>query len=343
LVNLVLVDAIRRRATEIHVESYPKKLMIRYRVNGVLIDIMHPPLRLASAIINRILIITNMDIAKKKSVQKGQLDLVLGKKKTARFGVCYVPIGSEAKLSLELVDDAYSFDPLHVINSKEWVELRDKLYEPGIFAICSPTKRVREDFLRSIIDHVDTDKVSVVVFGDLLLPVATKNVHKVNSTNSDELITEQVQAILQHQSPDVVIFSDVDRSVLSAFNRSIFVGKLVLFSLAVENQSKAVQYLSGVNAEVVYISVVKMLCESCKKLATENDQVILQKKLKEKNIVLLSGEEPQLYQADQCPHCHRCGYSGQKLLIGFVETQLVEQVLPLCAEGKVDLLEFQKI
>ena len=104
LVNLILVDAIRRGASDIHVEPYEKSMRIRYRIDGVLYEVMKPPIKLKNAIISRFKIMSNLDIAERRLPQDGRIKMKLGRGKEMDFRVSVLPVLWGEKVVLRLLD-----------------------------------------------------------------------------------------------------------------------------------------------------------------------------------------------------------------------------------------------
>src|SRR5439155_7536140 len=104
LVNAVMTDAIRKRASDIHIEPYEKVLRIRFRVDGVLYEIMQPPLRLKNAITSRIKVMANLDIAERRLPQDGRIKMKLSGNKEMDFRVSVLPTMAGEKVVLRLLD-----------------------------------------------------------------------------------------------------------------------------------------------------------------------------------------------------------------------------------------------
>src|SRR5690606_25794499 len=104
LVNAVLLDAIRRKASDIHIEPYEKAFRVRYRIDGVLHEIMHPPLKLKNAITSRIKIMSSLDIAERRLPQDGRIKLRIGRGQEMDFRVSVLPTLFGEKVCLRLLD-----------------------------------------------------------------------------------------------------------------------------------------------------------------------------------------------------------------------------------------------
>ncbi|MEO6574324.1 MAG: ATPase, T2SS/T4P/T4SS family, partial [Polyangiaceae bacterium] len=104
LVNMILLSAIKKGASDIHIEPYEKKLRVRYRVDGVLIEEMTPPLKLKNAIVSRLKIMASLDIAERRLPQDGRIKLKLGKGKEMDFRVSVLPTLWGEKIVMRLLD-----------------------------------------------------------------------------------------------------------------------------------------------------------------------------------------------------------------------------------------------
>ena len=98
LVNLILIDAIRKKASDIHIEPYEKKLRIRYRIDGILYEVMKPPIKLKNAITSRVKIMSNLDIAERRLPQDGRIKMKMGRGQEMDFGFLFVLLSGVKKL-----------------------------------------------------------------------------------------------------------------------------------------------------------------------------------------------------------------------------------------------------
>src|SRR5207244_498878 len=142
LVNLILLDAIKKGASDIHVEPYEKDFRVRYRVDGVLYEVMKPPMKLKSAIISRLKIMAELDIAERRLPQDGRIKLKLGKGREMDFRVSVCPTLFGEKVVLRLLDKSnlqldmtkLGFDPDPL---KAFKEAMDRTY--GMVLVTGPT------------------------------------------------------------------------------------------------------------------------------------------------------------------------------------------------------------
>jgi type IV pilus assembly protein PilB len=142
LVNLVLTDAIKRRASDIHIEPYEKIFRVRYRIDGVLYDIMKPPLKLKNAIISRVKIMAKLDIAERRLPQDGRIKLKFGKEQEMDFRVSVLPTLFGEKVVLRLLDkSSLQLDMTKLgFEEKPLAEFKEAIYRPfGMVLVTGPT------------------------------------------------------------------------------------------------------------------------------------------------------------------------------------------------------------
>src|SRR3989338_6017067 len=114
LVNFVLTDAIKKGASDIHIEPYEKVFRVRYRVDGILHEVMKPPLKLKNAMVSRIKIMSQLDIAERRLPQDGRIKLKLGKNKEMDYRVSVLPTLFGEKVVLRLLDKSNQIARPHI-------------------------------------------------------------------------------------------------------------------------------------------------------------------------------------------------------------------------------------
>ena len=120
LVNLILMDAIRKGASDIHVEPYEKQMRIRYRIDGVLYEVMKPPIKLKHAITSRLKIMSSLDIAERRLPQDGRIKLRMGRGKEMDFRVSCLPTMWGEKVVLRLLDKSWKTSPRPFTSPSAW-------------------------------------------------------------------------------------------------------------------------------------------------------------------------------------------------------------------------------
>ena len=158
LVNLILVDAIKRGASDIHVEPYEKEFRVRYRVDGVLAEIMKPPLKLKNAITSRIKIMSELDIAERRLPQDGRIKLVMGKEKEVDFRVSVLPTLYGEKVVMRILDkSSLQLDMTKLgFDANPLAAFKDAINQPfGMVLVTGPTGSGKTTTLYSALQELN--------------------------------------------------------------------------------------------------------------------------------------------------------------------------------------------
>ncbi|MBI5233673.1 MAG: Flp pilus assembly complex ATPase component TadA, partial [Deltaproteobacteria bacterium] len=165
LVNFILTDAIKKGASDIHIEPYEKNFRVRYRVDGVLQEMMTPPLKLKSAIVSRIKIMSQLDIAERRLPQDGRIKLKLGKDKEMDYRVSVLPTLFGEKVVLRLLDKSnLQLDMTRLgFDEKPLKDFSEAIHKPwGIVLVTGPTGSGKTTTLYSALSELNkiTDNIS---------------------------------------------------------------------------------------------------------------------------------------------------------------------------------------
>src|SRR6184192_1594836 len=234
LVNLVLLDAIKKGASDIHVEPYEKDFRVRYRVDGVLYEVMKPPMKLKSAIISRLKIMAELDIAERRLPQDGRIKLKLGKGREMDIRVSVLPTLFGEKVVMRLLDKSnlqldmakLGFDPQTL---KDFQEAIHKPY--GIILITGPTGSGKSTTLYSALSELNKPDVNISTAED---PVEYNSMG-INQVQVREQIGLSFAACLRsflRQDPDIIMVGEVrDLETAQIAVKAALTGHLVLSTL----------------------------------------------------------------------------------------------------------------
>jgi type IV pilus assembly protein PilB len=164
LVNMIMVDAVKRSASDIHIEAYEKDFRVRYRMDGVLYEIMRPPMRLRNAITSRIKIMSQLDIAERRLPQDGRIRLVLGRDKEVDFRVSVLPCLFGEKVVMRVLDKSALKLDLGAIGFEEVPlrNFREAIHQPwGMVLVTGPTGSGKSTTLYSALTELNTPTVRV--------------------------------------------------------------------------------------------------------------------------------------------------------------------------------------
>jgi type IV pilus assembly protein PilB len=277
LVNLILVDAIKRMASDIHVEPYEKEFRVRYRIDGVLYEIMKPPMRLRNAIISRLKIMSELDIAERRLPQDGRIKLVLGKQKEVDFRVSVLPCLFGEKVVLRLLDKSnlkldmtkLGFDPGPLKLFK------DAVHSPwGMVLVTGPTGSGKTTTLYSAMAELNVSTENISTAED---PVEF-NLAGINQCQMNDTVGLNFSAALRsflRQDPDIIMVGEIrDFETAEIAIKAALTGHLVLSTLHTNDAPSTVNRLLNMGVEpflvtsalnlIVAQRLVRAVCSDCK-------------------------------------------------------------------------------
>ena len=321
LVNALLLRAIKEKASDIHVEPYEKKLMIRFRVDGELYDVLQPPKKFQNSITSRIKIMGNLNIAEKRLPQDGRISLKASKK-DIDIRVNAVPTTFGERLVMRIQDKSSSLLALEDLGfpQSSLSQLEDILSKTyGIFLVTGPTGSGKSTTLYSCLSRINTIDKNIITVED---PVEQRiqGIGQIQVNSKIGLtFASGLRAILR-QDPDIIMLGEIRdlETAEIAINASL-TGHLVLATLHTNDSSSVFPRLIDMGCEPFLIAtsllgvlaqrLVRVLCPACKVpyQAKESDLVSLQ--LPPHYFV-----NKTIYQAKGCPQCNQKGYIGRTVI-----------------------------
>jgi type IV pilus assembly protein PilB len=322
LVNLVLIDAIKKGASDIHIEPYEKEFRVRYRIDGVLYEVMKPPLKLKNAIISRIKIMSELDIAERRLPQDGRIKLKLGKGREMDFRVSVLPTLFGEKVVMRLLDKSnleldmtkLGFDP----EPLKW--FKDAIQNPyGMILVTGPTGSGKTTTLYSALSELNQPTVNLSTAED---PVEY-NLKGINQVQMHDEIGLNFAAALRsflRQDPDIIMVGEIrDFETAEIAVKAALTGHLVLSTLHTNDAPSTISRLlnMGVEPFLVTASVVLILaqrlarkiCPECRAPAKVPDQSLLDLGIKQEEIPAM-----KLFKGTGCRNCADTGYKGRVAL-----------------------------
>jgi type IV pilus assembly protein PilB len=322
LVNLFIADAIKKTASDIHIEPYEKDFRIRFRIDGVLYNMMAPPMKLKDALTSRVKIMAKLDIAEKRLPQDGRIKIkttVEGKKIEIDFRVSCLPTIHGEKIVMRLLDRSKLMLDMtklgmEVSSLKNFEDAITKPY--GMVLVTGPTGSGKTNTLYSAISRLNTSDVNIITAED---PVEF-NLGGINQVQIHEQIGLTFAAALRsflRQDPNIILVGEVrDFETAEIAIKAALTGHLVLSTLHTNDAPSSVNRLLNMGIEPFLVSnsllliaaqrLVRRICSQCK----------AEVKVPKKSLVDL-GFTPEeaasvtIMHGQGCDNCNNTGYRGR--------------------------------
>jgi len=316
LVNYLLYNAVRENASDIHIEPDDKKLRVRYRVDGRLYERMRPPGQMHSAIVSRIKIMAELDIAQRRLPQDGGIHvLVEGRPIDLRVSV--MPSNFGEKVVIRIIDPQrvlFNFESLGFAYGNLKL-FRKVIQSPnGIVLVTGPTGSGKNTTLYAALAELSSEEVNICTVEDPVeCSMAGINQFQVNKSAGFEFSTA-LRSLLR-QDPDIIMVGEIrDQATADIAVQAALTGHLVLSTLHTNDAPAAVTRLLDLGVAPYLVSasliavlaqrLVRKICPNCK---TECEPPASIKKAVEK----LSGEVEKFYRGVGCKKCRNTGYAGR--------------------------------
>ena len=329
LINAMLGEAIKEEASDIHIETFEQTLVIRFRIDGVLREILKPQRKLASLLVSRIKVMAKLDIAEKRIPQDGRISLRIGGR-AVDVRVSTMPASHGERVVLRLLDkNAVKLDLSTLGMTKQnHVLLQNLIHKPhGIILVTGPTGSGKSTTLYAGLLEINSrDRNILTVEDPIEYSIDGIGQTQVN-TKVDMTFARGLRAILR-QDPDVVMIGEIrDLETAEISVQASLTGHLVLSTLHTNSAVGAVTRLRDMGVEPFLLSssilgvlaqrLVRRLCPKCKAPhpASVSEKVILGK---------ADNEEAIIYRPTGCNNCNHTGYRGRT---GIHELLVVNEVV----------------
>jgi general secretion pathway protein E len=318
LVNQIIFQAYKRSASDIHIEPFEKEIRVRFRIDGVLHEAFTPPKRLQGALVSRIKIMANLNIAEKRLPQDGRIQIKIADK-NIDIRVSVLPSAFGEKIVLRLLDKSKSFSDLKDLglSAHDYTVLLNAIAQPnGIILVSGPTGSGKTSTLYAILSKLNSPEVSIVTVEDpieyQMAGVAQVQVNeKVGLTFASAL-----RAILR-QDPDIIMIGETrDQETAQIAIQSSLTGHLVLSTIHTNNAPVTITRLVDMGIEPFLIAssvtlivaqrLVRRLCPNCKVKYKPSVEVLKSLGLTEKE-----SQNITFYKAVGCAECADTGYKGR--------------------------------
>ncbi|MCZ6777794.1 MAG: type IV-A pilus assembly ATPase PilB [Acidobacteria bacterium] len=335
LVNLILTDSIKRGASDIHIEPYETDFRVRFRIDGVLYEIMNPPLKLRDAITSRVKIMAKLDISEKRLPQDGRIKIKMklsGKNKEMDYRVSCLPTLFGEKIVLRLLDkDKLMLDMTKLgFEQESFKKFERAIFRPyGMVLVTGPTGSGKTNTLYSSISRVNTPETNIMTAED---PVEF-NLHGINQVQMKESIGLNFAAALRsflRQDPNIVLVGEIrDFETAEIAVKAALTGHLVLSTLHTNDAPGTINRLMNMGIEPFLVAtsvhlicaqrLIRRVCKDCKEDIKVPPQALV-------DIGFGEQEAPKIriYKGRGCTTCNNTGYKGR---VGVYEVMEITESL----------------
>ena len=316
LVNSILTQAVRARASDIHIEPFERELKVRYRIDGILYNILYPPRRLQAAISSRIKVMANLNIAERRLPQDGRIRIRVGEK-DVDIRVSVVPTAFGERIVLRLLDKTSMLLGLEEIGMGEATYGRySRLIKRsnGIILVTGPTGSGKTTTLYATLHKINSPELNIITIEDPI-EYQLNGIGQIQvNPRIDLTFANGLRSILR-QDPDIIMVGEIrDRETAEIAIQASLTGHLVFSTLHTNDAAGAVTRLLDMGVEAFLVSssvlailaqrLVRVICKECKE--PYRPEIALAKEL---------GLDPAFdgvfYRGKGCGACFQTGFRGR--------------------------------
>jgi type IV pilus assembly protein PilB len=339
LVNAVFTDALRKRASDIHIEPYEQTFRVRFRIDGVLSEILQPPLALKAAVVSRIKVMASLDIAERRLPQDGRIKIKMGPADAIDIRVSVLPTLFGEKIVMRLLDKSMLQTDMTKLGFEERAlkDFKDGIYRPyGMVLVTGPTGSGKTTTLYSALSELNKITTNISTAED---PVEF-NLPGINQVHVNEDIGLTFAAALRaflRQDPDIIMVGEIrDRETAEIGVKAALTGHLVLSTVHTNDAPSTINRLlnmgvapflvaSSVNL-IVAQRLARRICPRCKV-----DQPITPQALIDLGIPPAEAKTYNCKHGLGCPDCGGSGYRGRIAL--YEVMPMYEEIRDLVLSG----------
>lgn len=331
LVNHIISQSIKARASDIHFEPYQNSFSVRYRVDGILYDLLTPPKWIQPALISRVKVMSKMNIAEKRLPQDGRFEVKIGDQ-DIDCRVSTIPTAFGERVVLRLLNKSGSLLQLTDLGlTPSRLKLIKKLATApnGIILVTGPTGSGKTTTLYAILSSINKPDINIITIEDPI-EYQIKGISQIQVNPKIELTFARGLRSIVRQDPDVILVGEIrDRETADIAVQSALTGHLVFSTLHTNDSASAITRLVDIGVEPFLISssvlavvaqrLVRVLCDDCKKSYIPSDLY-----LKSIGVTPDRFNQGNVFKAIGCENCIQTGYRGR---IGIFEIMLLTERL----------------
>ena len=317
LVNSLIADAVRKGGSDVHVEPYEKQLRIRYRIDGMLHEVMSPPFKLKASMISRIKIMAELDIAERRIPQDGRIRIRVGDR-TVDLRVSTLPTIFGEKVVMRILDRSNLRIELGEFGmaEKAFKDILRAIDSPyGMVLVTGPTGSGKTTTLYSALSRINIPGVNIMTAED---PVEY-NIEGINQVQINEAIGLSFAAALRaflRQDPNIIMVGEIrDLDTASIATKAALTGHLVLSTLHTNDAASTVNRLVDMGVEPFLVAastnliaaqrLIRRLCKGCKKPVVLHEEAV-------RELGIEDGKSFNAFEPKGCPDCAGTGFRGRQ-------------------------------
>jgi len=318
LVNLLVSGAIRDRASDIHIEPYQNILKIRYRIDGILYDILSLPRRIQSPLISRVKIMARLNIAEKRLPQDGRIEIRIADR-SVDIRVSVIPTAFGERVVLRLLDKTSAILQLSDLGMDERrIGLFNRLikYPYGIILVTGPTGSGKTTTLYAALSTINQPGINIITIEDPI-EYQIEGIGQIQVNPKIDLTFAAGLRSIVRQDPDVILVGEIrDRETAEIAIQSSLTGHLVFSTLHTNDAASAVTRLIDMGIEpflvtssviaVVAQRLIRVLCPRCREPYVPDEESLRNVGIDREKL-----KDHVLYVRKGCPACMNTGYRGR--------------------------------
>jgi type IV pilus assembly protein PilB len=320
LVNLILTDAIKKVASDIHIEPYEKDFRVRYRIDGLLYEVMKPPRKLKNPLTSRVKIMADLDIAERRLPQDGRIKLKMGRNQEMDYRVSCLPTLFGEKIVLRLLDKSnLQLDMTKLgFEENQLSHFQKSIHQPfGMVLVTGPTGSGKTTTLYSALSELNTKSENISTAED---PVEF-NLTGINQVQMKEDIGLNFAAALRaflRQDPDIIMVGEIrDFETAEIAIKAALTGHMVLSTLHTNDAPSTINRLLNMGIEPFLVSssvncviaqrLARKICEDC----VEEDPEVTQAALEHAGMTSEEAARCEPHKGTGCGNCSDTGFRGR--------------------------------
>jgi general secretion pathway protein E len=351
LVNLLVSGAIKDRASDIHIEPYQSALKIRYRIDGILYDILSLPRRIQSPLISRVKIMAKLNIAEKRLPQDGRIEVKIADR-SVDIRVSVIPTAFGERVVLRLLDKSGAFLLLPELGMGEKsVRLFNKLIKSpyGIILVTGPTGSGKTTTLYAALSTINQPDINIITIEDPI-EYQIDGIGQIQVNPKIDLTFAAGLRSIVRQDPDVILVGEIrDRETAEIAIQSSLTGHLVFSTLHTNDAASAVTRLIDMGIEPFLVTssviaiiaqrLVRLLCPKCKEAYEPDDESLANMGIG-KDILA----RHVLYRRKGCHACMNTGYRGRTAIfeIMLMEDEIKRLILKTSDSNQINDLAIRR-